>query len=66
MNDEQELRVANKKKLELLEVLRRSTRERRSSIRYPEDILNNSYVNYYRVDTPYIFEEAMSSNYSES
>ena len=65
-NDEQKPKVANKKNLELLKVPRRSTRDRKSPIRYPENISNNIYVNYCRVDTPYTFEEAMSSNDSES
>ena len=65
-NDEEEPKVVNKKNLELLEVPRRSTRDRKSPIRYPENISNNIYVNYCRVDTPYTFEEAMSSNDSES
>ena len=65
-NDEQEPKVANKKSLELLKVPRRSTRDRKNPTRYPENISNNIYVNYYRVDTPYTFQEAMSSNDSES
>ena len=65
-NDEREPKVANKKNLELLKVPRRSTRDRKSPIRYPENISNNIYVNYCSVDTPYTFEEAMSSNDSES
>ena len=65
-NDEQEPKVANKKNLEILKVPRRSTRDRKSPIRYPENISNNIHVNYCRVDTPYTFEEAMSSNDSES
>ena len=65
-NDEQEPKVANKKNLELLEVPRRSTRDRKSPIIYSETISNNIYVNYFRVDTPYTFEVAMSSNDSES
>ena len=60
-NDEQQQRVANKKNFELLKVLRRSTRDR-----YPENTSNNTYVSYCRVDSPYTFEEAMSSNDSES
>ena len=44
-NDEQELRVENKKNLELLKV----PRERKSPTSYPENILNNIYVNYCRV-----------------
>ena len=48
-NDEQEQRVANKKNLELLKVPRRPTRDRKSPIRYPDNISNNIYVNYYRV-----------------
>ena len=65
-NDEQEPKVANKNNLELLKVPRRSTRDRKSPIRYPENISNNIYVNYCRVDSPYTFDEAMSSNDSES
>ena len=61
-NDEQELSVANKKNLDLLKVPRSSTRERKRPIRYPENISNNTYANYCRVDTPYTFEKAMSSN----
>ena len=48
-NDEQESKVTNKKNLELLKVPRRSTRDRKSPIRYPENISNNIYVNYCRV-----------------
>ena len=65
-NDEQEPKVANKKNLELLKVPRRYTRDRKSPIRYPENISNNINVNYCRVDTLYTYEEAMSSNDSES
>ena len=52
-NDDQEPKVANKKNLELLKVPRRSTRDRKNPIRYPENISNNIYVNYCRVDTPH-------------
>ena len=44
-NDEQEPKVANKKNLELLKVPRRSIRDRKSPIRYSENISNNIYVN---------------------
>ena len=65
-SDEQEPKVAKRKISELLKVPRKSTRERKSPIRYPENISNNIYVNYCSIDTLYTFEEAMSSNDREN
>ena len=42
-----------------LKVSRKSTRNRKSPVRYPEKESNNIYVNFCRVDTPCTFEEAM-------
>ena len=64
--NEQELKVANKDNLEQLKIRRRSIRDKKSPIRYPENSSNNIYVNYCRVDTSYSCEEAMSKNDSES
>ena len=49
-----------------LKIPRRSTRDRKSPIRYPENSSNNVYVNFCRVDTPYTFEEAMYSKDSKN
>ena len=49
-----------------LKTPRRSTRDRRSPIRYPENSSNNIFVNYCRVDTPYTFEEAINSDDSKN
>ena len=65
MYDEQEQIVANKENLELLRIPRRSTRDKKSPIRYPENGWNNIYVNYCRANTPSTFEEAIRSNDSE-
>lgn len=52
-----------------LKVSRKSTRDRKSPVRYPETESHNVYVNYCRIDTPWItpwirptFEEALNSD----
>ena len=40
---------------------RRSTRDKRSPVRYPKNESQNIYVNYCRIDTPCTFEEAINS-----
>ena len=49
-----------------LKIPRRSTRDKISPIRYPENCSNNIYVNFCRVDTSYTFEEAMNSKDREN
>lgn len=49
-----------------LKIPRKSTRDGKSPIRYPENSTSNIYANYCRVDTPYIFEEALNSNDCEN
>ena len=49
-----------------LRIPRRSERERKSTVRYPEPETYNIFVNYSRVDTPCTFEEAMNSKDSKN
>ena len=49
-----------------LEVWRKSTRVRKSLVRYPEKKNYNIYVRYCRVDTPCTFEEAMNCKESKN
>ena len=49
-----------------LKIPHRSTRDKESSIRYPDKSSNNIYENFCRVDTPYTFEEAMDCKYREN
>ena len=49
-----------------LKIPRRSTRDKKSPIKYPENSSNNIYVNFCRVDTPYTFEHAMDSKDREN
>lgn len=55
--DDTEVEVINNH----LNVPRRSTRERKSPVRYSEVESNNIYVNYCRVENPCTFEEAINS-----
>ena len=48
------------------QILRRSTRERKSPIRYPKNSTSNVSVHYCRVDTPSTFEEALNRNNCEN
>ena len=48
-------------KIETLKVPQKSTRDRKSPVRYPEIESHNIYVRYCRVDTPCTFEEALNS-----
>lgn len=48
-----------------LKMPRRSTRDRKSPIRYPENSSSNIFVNYCKVDTSYTFEEAINSKDSK-
>ena len=49
-----------------LKIPRKSARERKSPIRYPKNNSSKIYVNYCKVDTPYTFNEALSSNECEN
>lgn len=44
-----------------LKTPRKSIRERKSPVRYPENENYNIHVNYSRIDSPYTFEEALNS-----
>ena len=59
--DESEEHENDKEKVEQRSP-RRSQRERKSTVRYPDPETYNIFVNFSRVDTPCTFEEAMNSN----
>lgn len=48
-----------------LKMPRKSTRDRKSPIRYPENSSSDIFVNYCKVDTPHTFEEAINSKDSK-